>query len=492
MDGHSVLVSSGATRSHLLDARTLMSMRSFATGGVGAVSPAAPMAAFGHDDGTVTLVDLGTRRLRTLSGRAGASIQALTFSADGKVLASADADGSLAVWDIASASLAEIFPGHASAASGVALSPHGATLYSVGRDGSATAWDVTGRRRLGQRFGFDPVGPPARAAAARHRSPAAMAVAVTPDGSLFATSPGRGRVTLWHSWTLTPEARELRGPFGDVSGLAFSGDGTLLAASGNTRQTAVWEVRTGRLLRTLAGGGPHGSGAVAFSRDDLTLAVTGLDGNVVLHDLRTGAADVLPAVHTIMDVDFSRDGRYVAAAGLGGTVSVWNLARRELVVTMPDPGRLIFTLRFSPDGKTLAAGDDSGNVVFWDARTGQPVGSQLNGHGGYVLSVSFRPDGQTLATVSQDGKFRLWDVATRRLIGAPLPASSTSGWGTFFPDGKHVIAAFDSGVGAIWNVDPAAWGRRACAVAHRNLTRAEWSSYLPGRAFRTVCPETRT
>ena len=68
---------SAGTRSHLLDARTLRPVRTFATGGVGAVSPAAPIAAFGHDDGTVTLVDLGTARLRTLRGRAGAAIQAL-------------------------------------------------------------------------------------------------------------------------------------------------------------------------------------------------------------------------------------------------------------------------------------------------------------------------------------------------------------------------------------------------------------------------------
>jgi WD40 repeat protein/DNA-binding SARP family transcriptional activator/energy-coupling factor transporter ATP-binding protein EcfA2 len=487
MDGRSVLVSGGARRSYLLDARTLKPLWSFDTGGIGAVSPAAPVAALGHDDGTVTVIDLATRRLRTLSGRAGASIQALIFSADGKVLASADANGSLAVWDIASASLAEILPGHAGAASGVALSPDGATLYSVGIDGSAIAWDVTGRRRLGQRFGFDPVGPPARATATEHRSPVAMAVAVTPDGSLFATAPGRGRVTLWHARTLTPEAHELHGPVGDVISLAFSGDGRLLAATGSTRQTAVWEVRTGRLVRTLTGGGPHGSGAVAFSRDDLTLAVTGLDGDVVLHDLRNGAADVLAAGHSIADVDFSLDGRFVAAAGLAGQVSVWDLARRKLVMTMEDPGRLIFTLRYSPDGKMLAAGDDSGNVVFWDARTGRLHGPSLNGHGGAVISVSFRPDGQTLATVSQDGNFRLWDVATRRLIGAPLPAADTGGWGTFFPDGRRVIAAFSSGVAAIWNVDPAAWETRACAVAHRNLRRAEWSNYLPGQSFRNVC-----
>ena len=74
-------------------------------------------------------------------------------------------------------------------------------------------------------------------------------------------------------------------------------------------------------------------------------------------------------------------------------------------------------------------------------------------------------------TTSTDGKFRLWDVASGKLIGSPLPGSDTGGWGTFFPDGRYVAATFWSGVGVVWNVDPAAWSRRACQVAHRNLTR---------------------
>jgi WD40 repeat protein/DNA-binding SARP family transcriptional activator len=492
MDGRSVLVSSGDARSRLLDARTLQQVRTFPTGGVGTVSPTTDTAAFGHDDGTVTLVDLATGELRMLSGHAGASIQALAFSADGTVLASANADGSAAVWNVASKRLGEIFQGHSTAASGVALSPDGKTLYSASFDGSVIVWDVTGERRLGKLFGFDPVGPAERATATEHHGSVALAVAVAPDGSLFATAPRPGRVTLWHSATLAPEARELRGPVGSVISLAFSTDGTLLAATGSTRHTAVWDVSTGKLIRTLthppSANHVDGSGAVAFSRDDVTLAVTSLDENVTFYDLRTGAAVVLPAAHSILDVDFSLDGKLVAAAGLAGEISVWNVSRRELVTTMSDAGRLIFTLRFSPDSTTLASGDNAGNVIFWDARSGLSLGRPLNGHGGSVGSVSFSPGGDTLATVSNDGKFRLWDVAARRLIGAPLPASDSLGWGTFFPDGKHVIATFSSGVGAIWNVDPAAWKARACLVAHRNLTRTEWTDFLPGRRFRNVCP----
>ena len=152
------------------------------------------------------------------------------------------------------------------------------------------AWDVTGEHRLGQRFGYDPVGP---TEAGRVPPPGITnAVAVTPDSSLFATSPGPGRVTLWHSRTLTPEARELRGPVGTIISLAFSRDGRLLAATGSTPDTPVWDVATGKLVRVLRGGGIDGASAVAFSVDDVTLALAGGEGPagfVRLYDLRTGA-----------------------------------------------------------------------------------------------------------------------------------------------------------------------------------------------------------
>jgi WD40 repeat protein len=89
---------------------------------------------------------------------------------------------------------------------------------------------------------------------------------------------------------------------------------------------------------------------------------------------------------------------------------------------------------------------------------------------------------------SDDGKLRLWDVDTRKLIGAPLPGSTVRGSTAFFPDGKHVLGVFDSGTGVVWNIDPGAWKAAACRIAHRELTRTEWSDFLPDRRYRNVCP----
>ena len=126
---------------------------------------------------------------------------------------------------------------------------------------------------------------------------------------------------------------------------------------------------------------------------------------------------------------------------------------------------------------------------FWDPATGQRVGREIGGQNGGVASVTYSPDGREVMTMSTgDGKFRLIDLATGKLIGEPLPGADSGGWGTYFPNGKQIVATFWDGTGMVWNVDPAAWRRQACRIANRNLTRAEWSDFLSPRSFRTVCP----
>ena len=75
----------------------------------------------------------------------------------------------------------------------------------------------------------------------------------------------------------------------------------------------------------------------------------------------------------------------------------------------------VWSVAFSPDGKTLATGSANGTVHLWDVATGRQTGALRTT--GAVYSVAFSPDGKTLATGSYDGTAQLWDVATRRQIG---------------------------------------------------------------------------
>jgi WD40 repeat protein/DNA-binding SARP family transcriptional activator len=472
-DGRFLLVVSGQRRSLVFDARTLARVKTLPVSGAAALSPTADQAAFGHADGSVTLIDLSTGNERTLSGRARGSVDALTFSHDGSTLATGTATGAVDVWNVHAGMLRETLTGHSAAVRAVVFSPDGRTLYTASYDGSVIAWDIAGARRLGQPFRY-------------RSSPGSAASAVSRNGLLFALSPGPDRVALWRSRTRKPLARNLRGPVGDVNGLAFSQDGTLVAAAGS-RHAVLWNTTTKKAVAVLPVGG-FGADAVAFDPKSHTLAIGRADGVDAVYDVRNSKEVAqFKARGSTVAVDFSPDGRLLASASLTGNVTVWNVAQRNKVFELAGPVAA-FAVRFSPDGKLLAVGDSSGTVALWDTADGKRVGQPLTGHGGGVGSIDFDPGGGTLVTSSDDGNLRLWDVATRKLIGAPLPGSTTGGSVQFFPDGKHLLGVFGSGAGVVWNVDPAAWKAKACDVARRNLTRAEWTDFLGRRRYRDVCP----
>jgi WD40 repeat protein len=471
LGGRDLLVASGDGRAVLLDARTLRRLRSYAVGGSPAIARDGITAAFGHDDGSVSMLSLESGSIVTLDGRVPGRVQAVAFSPDGRLLASASDDGTIGIWDLSTRTLRETYKGHSASALGVVFGRDGSTLYSGATDGTEIAWDVAGSRRLGRPFRFSA------------SSNAATAVATSPDSAYFVTSPAAGRVTIWRERDLH-RVGELSGPCGSVISLAWSRDGRLVACTGGGPDTVVWSVATHRVFRVV--GQPGGGIGVNFSADGRLVAAVGGDGHIRVWDVGSGAriADV-PGTTTLQDVDFSRDGKRLAAAGLGGFVEIWDVVHRRLERKVGHEP-LLFAIRFSPDGKQIATGDVTGSVAFWDAASGRKE-APLQTAAGFVASVTYAPDGTEVMTTGGDGSLRLWDLASHKLVGAPLPGSSESGWGTYFPDGRHVVSVSGSGAGVVWDVDPRDWERAACAVANRELTPAEWRGFVPERGYRRVC-----
>jgi WD40 repeat protein/DNA-binding SARP family transcriptional activator len=478
--GRYLLVTTGGTTSALLDARTLKTVRRIRLGEPAAVAPRGSLAAFGHTDGGITLLDVATGKETTPTDRTGSNVDSLAFSADGKTLATGDDDGSIGIWNVRARALSDIYRGHTAEVNAVRFSPDGRTLYSGSYDGSTIAWDVAGARRLGRPF---PIAP--------NSDNSSFETDLSPNGSMFAASPEPNVVQL-RSVANRAVVRRLRGPFGDAHGIRFSAGGRLVGVAGDKR-AVVWDVRTGQVVqsKSVGSGIGEGSNAVAFSPGGRVLAVA--DGEAIeLYDLRTGRRVVqLPSQNNgPQDIDFSPDGTLLASATLAGNLDLWDVGTGRLVARLPngsDHRAFDSSVRFSPDGELLAVGDTSGNVVIWNVATRRPVGRPLAGQSVSVDSVAFDPAGRTLVTMSDDGNLRLWDVATQKLIGAPIPVwKGGGGTAEFFPDGKHVLADFGPS-GIVWNVDPSAWETQACRIAHRDLTRKEWSDFLGRRRYRPVC-----
>jgi WD40 repeat protein len=201
----------------------------------------------------------------------------------------------------------------------------------------------------------------------------------------------------------------------------------------------------------------------------------------------TPVGPTVPVDFLPMAIFLNRDGSDLVASELfGNRVQLWN-TRTGTKVWETDIGTSQgTTLATSPDGRTLALGTRNGAVVLLDHSTGHLLARQL-GVPGYLLTSEFSPDGQVLAVGGGDGSVHLFEAGSLRTIGQPLLTNSAWALATFSTDGAQLTAIDERGRVVTWSARPNAWVTRACEVAGRDLTQAEWDTYLPGTPYQRTC-----
>jgi hypothetical protein len=142
---------------------------------------------------------------------------------------------------------------------------------------------------------------------------------------------------------------------------------------------------------------------------------------------------------------FSPDGSRLAAAtgvaAISGSVQCWNIGGAPTPMLFEGAHRdLVYAVRWSPDGKTLASGGYDARIVLWDTASGKQLRSLL-GHNGAIFSLSFSPDGSLLASASADQTVKIWRVRDgERLDTLKEPIGEQFSVG-FTPDGNQIVAA---------------------------------------------------
>jgi WD40 repeat protein/beta-lactamase regulating signal transducer with metallopeptidase domain len=359
-------------------------------------------------DGVVRLWDVATRR--TTGSLTYERCRSVVFSPDGRYLASARDGGDVVLWDARGGRQVGLLKGHRDRVTRIAFAPDGRSLATAGGDKSVKLWSLSARRQT------------ARATLKGDLTPV-WSVAYSPDGKVLAVGDGPidtpGTVTLWDVATRKVRAT-LDGHDRGVATVAFSPDGRLLASGGWDGTIRIWDARTGEPRHVIEG--LNGVSDLAFSPDGRLLASAG-EGNIVtLWDVATGTEETrLTGMRwPVQCVAFSPDGRLVATGGgavdnrpgADGEVKVWDVADRSVVRALAGPTRAVLTLAFSPDGARLAAGGLDETVHLWDVGSGRHS-LVLGGLGDCVQSLAFSHDGRLLAwSGRRDGLVSLDDATT--------------------------------------------------------------------------------
>ena len=440
-------------------------------------NPTGSLLAVGHEDGATALWETDTGALRARLTSHGAEVGAAAFDRQSSTVATMGNEGDVILSDVASGEVLETLTGHSGEIAAGAFSPDGRTLYTAASDASVIAWDVTGERRLGAIF------PDSRGVDATW--------ATVGDAGVVAVTHADGTVRFWDADSGQPRGDAVQGDQKAILAASFSPDGSELATAALGGTVQLWDTATsapGALIRGL----PGDANEVAFSPDGRLLAVCVWEpggGTIHLFDTVTHKQVGAPidVGWGIPQLAWSPDSMRLAVSSWEeNELRVYDVPSHGLVWRQK-PGDIPEAVAWSPDGARVATGDDSGNVRLWDAVTGRPVGEPFGGHTAPIVTTSYSPDGELLASAGYDGRVILRDAVTGEQLGTPLDASPSRYTFARFDAQGRLFVGSDDGAMWRWDVDADSWRRRACAIAGRDLTQAEWADLNTGWPYQAAC-----
>jgi WD40 repeat protein len=330
--------------------------------------------------------------LGTLGGHQSAVVS-VGVSPDGKEILSASKDGSVRIWPREASGAYTLLSGHTESIMDVAFAPDGKKLASVGFDSTARVWDATTGQELLKIHGAK--------LSAVDFSPMSHRIAVG--------SAEEGTVRTWDVVTGQADpAFELEWP----NILKYNPGGASLAASEQKGvHIPVWDASSGKEKFRI----PKGTGkcdGLSFSPDGSILAFSESDtGTVRLHDANTG--DFLKELQSppagLQTVAFSQDGKLVASGGGDTFVRVWAVESGKLLHQLEGHTLSVTALAFGrgQNGNRLFSGGIDGILRIWDPHVGEEV--LAIPIGGNIWSIAVSPDGKSVAASDQYGDIRIWE-----------------------------------------------------------------------------------
>lgn len=393
-------------------------------------------------------------------------VRSIAFSPDGKYIASGSKRISL--WDLATGKrLDSEMKGHSGSIAFLMFSPDGDRIISSDSR-TVGVWDVkTGELLFPM---FDGTAP-----------------ALSSNGKVLVTGDKKSLV-FWDA--LTGKKMLTTKPLHEIGvrSIVIAPDGKRMITMGYNQTALLWDLNEFSYKKLSTSGGSF----EAFFPDskrvlsviDKDIFIRSLDGLEKLKEYMMNYQTIEgnDSDNPVNSIAVSPDGRHIASGGDDGRIRIWDVGTRKLVMSILldtssvtatsvvdtsetfitddvwasdlNPGNMVYSVAYSPDGKIIAAGSSDRAVRLWDARTGKLLRPPFEGHTSFVKSVAFSPDGSRIVSCGNES-IRIWDVRTGRTVRVFEEPKSCFASVSFFPDGKKIVTA--GSIVQVWDIES---GRR--------------------------------
>jgi WD40 repeat protein len=400
------------------------------------------------EDGTVKLWSTNGALLKTLTAQS-CPITALAMSPDGtKIAAGSYISGAAGMgltylwqapsgWTAPNVSLVRVTTNRYGYVGALAFTPGSTQLTSGCNNGSNIVSSVAS--------GSVVATCPAYNTAVR---PGAVTSVAFSSGGMMASGCEDSTIRVYDSsWNLLWTSINAVGAhITNVTAVAFSPDGSLLASASLDQTVKIWSTSTWTLQQTLIGH-TNGVASVAFSPDGQRIVTGSTDGTVKIWNRSSGACLLTIAAHTLPATAtvFTPDGTRVVSGGDDGTIRIWSATTGAALLTLGGQRDFIGTVAFSPDGTICASTGGDGTIQVRNTDDGSLVSTWL-GNTNYVSILAFSPDSARLASGGGplDPTIKVWRISDGTLLQI-IPATTNGVMAlAWSPDGGTLAAGGDS------------------------------------------------
>lgn len=375
-----------------------------------------------------------TRCTDTLPGHTEAVLH-VSFSPNGKLLASGGGDATVRFWDVNTALPKFTCPGHKNHVLCTAWSPNAQRFVSADKNGVLIVWDPLKGESVGKHIKAHKQWITGIAWEPLHSNKA---------GERLATSSKDATIKIWNARTQQCGVT-LSGHTDSVEAVKWGGEDLVYSAS-RDRTIKVWNPERGILVRTLLGHG-HRVNTLALSSDYVIRCgpfdhkrtafnsaeeafeaarekyeefrkhgperlVSGSDDFTLFlwhpKDSKQPIKRLTGHQQAVNHLAFSPDGRYFASASFDKKVKIWNGFSGDFLVTLTGHVGSVYQVAWSGDSRYLVSASKDSTAKLWEVPEGKKARETLPGHADEVYALDWSPNGGSVATGSKDRTIKIW------------------------------------------------------------------------------------